>query len=57
MRLKVDIEMDEIIPHHQFGFRHQNSTSEQIHRIVNTIQTTLEVKNMFWCVPKCKISI
>ena len=54
MRLTADIEIDEILPHHQFGFRHHHSTSEQIHRIS---ETTLEEKSMFWCVPGCQTSI
>ena len=46
MRLKADIEIDEILPHHQFVFRHHHSTSEQIHRIVDIIETTLEEKKV-----------
>lgn len=33
-----------IIPDHQFGFREQHGTIEQVHRIVNTIKVSLEEK-------------
>ena len=46
MRLKANVEIDEILPDHQYGFRRQHSTSEQIHPIVNVIQTTLEEKKI-----------
>ena len=46
IRLKSDIEIDDIIPDHQFGFRNQHSTTEQIHRIVNIIQSSLEEKKI-----------
>ena len=45
-RIKSCIEFDEIIPFHQYGFRAQHSTSEQIHRIVNNIEKALEEKNV-----------
>lgn len=32
------------IPDHQFGFREQHSTVEQIHRVFNKIRRTLENK-------------
>lgn len=41
-RLKTVLEKDEIIPHHQFGFRPQHSTTEQVHRVVNIISNSLE---------------
>lgn len=33
-----------LIPHHQFGFRKKHSTIEQIHRIVTLIRSTFEQK-------------
>lgn len=33
-----------IVPEHQFGFRHKHGTIEQCHRIVNTIRDGLESK-------------
>jgi hypothetical protein len=37
-----------IIPDHQFGFRQQHSTIEQVHRVAK-IQKALEEKNIFLC--------
>lgn len=34
-----------VIPQHQFGFRRSHSTIEQVHRIVNVIRETFEVKH------------
>ena len=36
--------LKEIIPEHQFGFREQHATVEQIHRVVNTINLAFEKK-------------
>jgi len=36
-----------ILPDHQFGFRQQHSTTEQIHRVANTIRKALEKKKYF----------
>ena len=44
--LKSEVDFDELIPYHQRGFRQQHSTSEQTHRIVNIIETTLEEKKI-----------
>lgn len=41
-RLKVVIEDQTLIPDHQFGFRSQHSTIEQVHRIAHKIRQTLE---------------
>lgn len=41
-RLKSDINLHDIIPDHQLGFRQNHSTAHQIHRIVNTISTSIE---------------
>lgn len=41
-RLHPVIEKRKIIPNHQFGFRKQHSTIDQVHRIVNLIEETLE---------------
>lgn len=43
-RLMPVIESREIIPSHQFGFRSGHNTIEQVHRIVNNINTALEEK-------------
>jgi hypothetical protein len=45
-RLQNMIAIEEIIPHHQFGFRHNHSTIQQCHRIVHQIKDTLEGKKM-----------
>lgn len=45
-RLKPLIEEREIIPNHQFGFRSQHSTIDQVHRITNIIEKSLEEKNI-----------
>lgn len=41
-RLKPIIDEKQLIPAHQFGFRDKHSTIEQVHRIVNIIEKTLE---------------
>ena len=43
-RLKPIIEDKHLIPNHQFGFREQHSTIDQIHRITNVIENSLEEK-------------
>lgn len=43
-RLKPIIEQKKLIPDHQFGFREHHSTLEQVHRLTNIIETTLEKK-------------
>lgn len=43
-RMILIIEQSEIIPNHQFGFRNNHSTIEQVHRIVNTINHSFETK-------------
>ncbi len=43
-RLAPIIQSENLIPDHQFGFRKQHSTIEQVHRIVNVIKNTLEEK-------------
>jgi hypothetical protein len=43
-RLLPVINASTLIPPHQFGFRHNHSTIEQIHRIVNVIDQTLQNK-------------
>lgn len=43
-RLSPVLESKNIIPEHQFGFRHKHGTPEQIHRIVNNITDALEKK-------------
>lgn len=41
-RLKPIIERKELIPTHQFGFRSQHSTIDQVHRMTDVIEKTLE---------------
>uniref|UniRef100_A0A1B6KCY8 Reverse transcriptase domain-containing protein n=1 Tax=Graphocephala atropunctata TaxID=36148 RepID=A0A1B6KCY8_9HEMI len=43
-RLKPVLIENDIIPHHQFGFRHKHSTLEQVHRIVDIISQCLEAR-------------
>jgi hypothetical protein len=45
-RLKIIIEEKKLIPDHQFGFRNQHSTIDQVHRITNIIEQTLEEKKV-----------
>lgn len=45
-RLKPIIEERCLIPPHQFGFREKHSTIEQVHRITDVIEDTLENKNI-----------
>lgn len=42
IKLHPILEQGNIIPAHQFGFRNQHSTIEQVHRIVNVIKTALD---------------
>lgn len=46
-RLLPFLEKQNIIPDHQFGFRHKHGTPEQCHRIVNVITDSLE--NKLYC--------
>lgn len=41
-KLQYILDDKRIIPNHQFGFRNQHGTIEQVHRIVNTIKTALD---------------
>jgi hypothetical protein len=43
-RLQNMIATEEIIPHHQFGFRQNHSTIQQCHGIVHQIKDTLELE-------------
>lgn len=45
-RITKDVNMDEQIPTHQFGFREHHSTIQQCHRIVNEILKSLEEKKL-----------
>lgn len=45
-RLQPLIEERSLIPDHQFGFRRKHSTIDQVHRIVNTIEKSLEAKQV-----------
>ena len=46
--MKPDLASRSIIPDHQFGFRENHSTVEQVHRVYNIIRNTLENKQ--YCV-------
>lgn len=46
VRILERININNIIPDHQFGFRQNYSTIQQCHRIVNYIKETLEGKKM-----------
>jgi hypothetical protein len=43
-RLKFHLDEQHVIPDHQFGFRKQHSTVEQVHRVYHTIRQCLEQK-------------
>ena len=43
-RIRPELEENKLIPDHQFGFRQQYSTIEQVHRIVRKINNDLERK-------------
>lgn len=43
-RLKPILDQNKLIPNHQFGFRNEHSTIEQVHRIVNIINNDFEHK-------------
>ena len=43
--LQEDLDVMEIIPEHQFGFRRGHGTIEQVHKIVNEIKSALEDKS------------
>ena len=43
-RLNPVLEAQSLIPKHQFGFRNRHATTEQVHRVVNTINKALEAK-------------
>lgn len=50
-RIHETVDLDQIIPNYQFGFRQHHSTIHQGHRIVNTIMETLETKRV--CTTVC----
>ena len=45
-RLKPIIQNAILIPDHQFGFRQKHSTIDQVHRITDVIEKTLEEKQI-----------
>lgn len=45
-RLKPIIDNKNLVPVHQFGFRNKHSTLDQIHRITNEIEKTLEERKI-----------
>lgn len=45
-RLNKIIERKKLIPNHQFGFRRQHSTIQQVHRITNKIEVALEERKV-----------
>lgn len=44
-KLHPVLEDNKLIPEHQFGFRQQHSSIEQVHRVVNEIKLALDGKN------------
>jgi hypothetical protein len=48
-RMETDINLDTIIPKHQFGFRRSLSTIQQAHRIINEIIKSQEHRKI--CAP------
>jgi hypothetical protein len=50
-RLKPIINGKHLVPTHQFGFRNNHSTIDQIHGITDVIEKTLESKSVLFCVP------
>jgi hypothetical protein len=46
IRLKSVITKKKLIPNHQFGFRKQHSTLEQVHRIIEAIEQAIEEKKI-----------
>jgi hypothetical protein len=58
-RLKPIIEEKNLIPYHQFGFRPQNSMIDQVHRITNITEQSLEEKKacspIFWTLLRLSI--
>jgi hypothetical protein len=45
-RLKPIIDENHLVPAHQFGFRNNHSTIDQVHRITDVIENTLETKRV-----------
>jgi hypothetical protein len=45
-RLKPILDEKQLIPNHQFGFRNNHSTLDQVHRRTTLIEKTLEEKNV-----------
>jgi len=45
-RLKPILDRNNLIPSHQFGFRNKHSTVEQVHRVTDVIEKSLENKNV-----------
>lgn len=45
-RIQETSPLNDLIPHHQFGFRRHHLTIHQCHRLVNTIKESLEGKNV-----------
>ena len=43
-RLKTIIDQNNLIPEHQFGFRHKHGTNEQVHNLINHINNDLNAK-------------
>ena len=45
-RLKITIEERQLISDHQFGFQKQQSTIDEVHRIIDVIERSLEGKKI-----------
>jgi hypothetical protein len=54
IRLKSVITKKNLIPDHQFGFRNQHSTIEQVQRIIEAIEQAIEgKKDMYSSISGC----
>lgn len=43
-RIHANTFLEQLLPHHQFGFRHEHSTIQQCHRLVDVINKAMEDK-------------
>lgn len=48
-----------LIPNHQFGFRQQHSTIDEVHRITDVIENAVEKETDLQCcnIPRCGSSL
>jgi hypothetical protein len=48
-KVNIIIAESKIIPNHQFGFRNEHGTIEQVHRLVNQINKDLNLNAKRYC--------